>query len=184
MGVPTGSPHYEKGINDEVAYVFSCPGRHEEKAGRPAAAVTGKNLDILIDILRSQGVKVPLRVDATVTNAWDKVEYMAATNRSEATEKEILDLKNLERLYKEIFHIKRYIISFGDKAYLAVSKLKLADSCKVIRTCHLSMRKLNSIKTDINNNPIVRANNKEEGRRNTVKRLEVIARDIILQLHK
>jgi len=33
--------------------VFSCPGRHEEEAKKPAAKTTGKNLDILMKKLNS-----------------------------------------------------------------------------------------------------------------------------------
>ena len=91
MGTPTGKVHIEIGTDKNVAYLFSCPGRHEEATGHPAAKGTGRNLDMLIEILRGQGLTyIPLRQDATVTNAWDKVEYEGLTNRSEADPEEVM----------------------------------------------------------------------------------------------
>lgn len=176
------SPHYQWGPDPDVAYVFSAPGSEEEYAGRPAAGKTGMHLAILIAILRDWGLTVlPYREQAVVTNAWPDVHYESKTGRTEATDSEIKDPQNLERLASEIGHIRKWILCFGAKAYLAVSELKkrglLQESCQVVKAKHLSPRVIHYINRDIHGNPI-----EGGGFTNLCRRLEVLADEILAQM--
>jgi hypothetical protein len=166
--------HHKPGIKKQVAFVFSCPGRHEEHLKRPAAKMTGKNLEILIDILNENKV-FPGKItyeDITITNAWDRIEYEEKTGRSEADKKEILGEDNVNRLACELSEIEDYTICCGDRAFMAVKDLKL--TCRVIKIRHLGMRGLCNIKFDITGNKILSGE-----KDNTRKRLEVVAKDIM-----
>lgn len=178
----SSSPHYQWGPDPDVAYVFSAPGSEEEYAGRPAAGKTGMHLAILIAILRDWGLTVlPYREQAIVTNAWPDVHYESKTGRTEATDSELKDPKNLERLASEIGHIRKWILCFGAKAYLAVFELKkrgmLRESCQVVKAKHLSPRVIHSIGEDIRGNPI-----EGGGFHNLCRRLEVLAEEILSQM--
>lgn len=178
------SCHIELGTDRKAAAVFSAPGRHEEAAGRPAAAGTGKHLALLGAALSDQGLPLlARRGEFTITNAWPRVEYREATGRSEATDAEILQPDNLDRLAGEIGAVTDCIFCFGDKAYIAVSALvargRLQPSCRVVKVRHLSMRSLNQIRLDLHGAPIVAAGgNPEAGRANTCRRIAVIAAEI------
>ncbi len=67
--------HYKRGKRTEITFVFSCPGKQEEKRGEPAIGVTGKNLDRLLAILSRMNTKLGVitREDITITNATTKV---------------------------------------------------------------------------------------------------------------
>ena len=88
--------HYQKGNENKVAFVFSCPGRHEEAEGYPAAQNTGTNhINLLLELSRIITREDLIREYITIANAWDRIEYDKKTNRSEATNKEILLPSNM-----------------------------------------------------------------------------------------
>lgn len=180
--------HIERGTCRMAAAVFSAPGRHEQAAGRPAAAGTGANLTLLGASLAGQGVPLlARRGEFTITNAWPRVEHQEATGRSEATDAEILQPDNLERLAGEVGAVTDSIFCFGDKAHLAVAELarqgRLQPDCRVVGVRHLSMRSLNQIRTDVHGLPIVAAAGAPEaGRANTRRRIDVIAGEILKAL--
>lgn len=175
--------HYKKGNQDDIIFVFSCPGKYEEKSKEPASGQTGKNLNMLLEILDKEliGVTSFKRNDINITNSTTNVEFKARTNRTEATINEVLEEKNLNRLYNEIKNIKKLIICAGKNANLAVDKI-LEKKSDIIadKVCieHIGMQSINSkIKKDIKGTEIRRG---EIG--NTKKRLEVIALDIKKQI--
>lgn len=167
--------HYKEGNKNEITLVFSCPGQEEEKQGEPAAGQTGKNLDMLLKLLNNSLNYIGsfTREDVTITNSTTKVEYKERTGRKEATEAEVLNEENIERLYTEIKNTEKLIICFGDNAKLGVNKiLEKYDNIKAetIYVKHIGMQGINStISIDINGKEIIAKN---PG--NTKKRLEVI----------
>ncbi|WP_203362759.1 uracil-DNA glycosylase family protein [Bacillus sp. REN10] len=184
--------HYEKGRQDDIAFVFSCPGAVEEMEGRPAAGRTGKNLERLLSILNKEYRKDIswTRNDITITNAWSHVEYKARSGRTEATVREVLSAENLRRLCEEIKHVKTAIICSGERAAASIFRLvneeKLNPSVQVAKIRHLGLRSLNQIKKDIHGEPIILIDEakktgyspkvlKQMGRENTEKRLQVVA---------
>ncbi|MGM7635139.1 uracil-DNA glycosylase family protein [Bacillus sp. Hm123] len=191
--------HYEKGKQDDIAFVFSCPGAIEEMEGRPAAGRTGKNLERLLSILNQEyGQAINwTRNDITITNAWSHVEYKALSGRTEATVKEVLSAENLRRLSEEIKDVKTAIICSGQRAVTAVFTLAnegaLNPSVQVVKIRHLGLRSLNQIKEDINGHPIMLIDEakkagsstkelKQMGVENTGKRLRVVAQELINEL--
>lgn len=183
---------YQKGPqNSKVAFVFSCPGRHEEEAKRPAAKATGNNLAVLLEILNeSNALNYALeREKITIANAWAKVEYRSATQRTEATSEEVLQAENINRLANELAHVSEYIICCGEKAKIAVcaaNSTKLINkNCKLIFVNHIGNSGLNRIKIDVTGQPILTVptdisskDRKTLGKANTRKRLAVIANAI------
>lgn len=171
--------HYKKGNEDKITFVFSCPGRIEEKAKEPASGRTGKNLDLLLEELNKELKEIGCfkRENISITNATHKVEFKARTHRTEATVKEVLDKKNLNRLYKEIKNTTKLIVCSGRNANLAVDKIfEIYDdiNAKKISIGHIGMQSINStIKKDINGKELKKGN-----KGNTEKRLQVIALDI------
>ncbi len=187
------SYHFQKGEQQKIAFVFSCPGQQEEKANKPAAGTTGKNLENLLKLLKERLSREDMtREDITIANAWDKVEYEIKSNRTEATDKEIISHKNIVRLNKELINIEELIVCCGKKAMLGVCQIKqnLNRSIQVLYVEHLGIRGLNSIKKDINGNEIISA--EKQGKKgdkkiqnlNTLKRLEVICDTLIEQLNR
>lgn len=190
--------HYEKGLQNDIAFVFSCPGAKEKQENKPAAGQTGANLGRLFSILSLKyGQKTKWsRNDVTITNSWGKVEYKRLTGRTEASVNEVLTSGNLLRLEQEIKGIKKAIICCGDRAISAVTNLanmkKLDPLVKVIEIRHLGFQSLNQIKNDINNMPIYSVNKEKMmgntktrkliGSDNTNKRLEVVAYKIMNDL--
>ena len=186
------TPSYQKGPkNSKVAFVFSCPGRHEEDAKRPAAKATGNNLAILLQILNeSNTFEFTLkREKVTIANAWDKVEYRSATQRSEATTEEVLQAENINRLANELAHVSEYIICCGEKAKIAVcaanSTKLINENCKLIFINHIGNSGLNHINIDVTGQPILTVptdisskDRKTLGKANTRKRMAVIANAI------
>ena len=177
------TPHYEAGTENKIAVIFSCPGRYEEAAGRPAARMTGRNLEVLLEILNKKlGTDDFTREKITITNSWDRVEYPAKTGRSEATAKELLSEKNLKRIIKEITYVTKFIIVSGFKASIVIKKIiendKISKNIKIVYIPHLGMMSLNlQIKSDVHNLPI-----KVGDPQATFKRLEKIAEIIINEL--
>lgn len=191
------SCHLQKGTNNQVAFVFSCPGKNEKNAGYPAAKAVGTNLEALLKKLSVILERKDLtREQITITNAWDQVEFKVGegnTGRSEASNLEVVDKKNIKRLNTELESISDYIFCCGDKAVLAVSKCKLKENVKVISIKHLGNKAINSIKIDINGNSIRSAENARNdgdkrsktiiGKDNTSKRIDVICHQILEQLN-
>lgn len=175
------SPHFQFGNQRKIAVVFSCPGQEEEKQGRPVSGQTGKNLEVLLELLFENKVldKKLQKKDLRITNAWDKVLFKSNNlkKRTEATLTEIYSENNLKRVKDELDDIEEIIICFGKKADKALGKPVFADfNATIISCCHLSLQALNSIKylkKDVLDNPIESG---EAG--NTHKRLEVLARRI------
>lgn len=168
-------PYFEN-LNSSTAItaVFSCPGRFEEKKGLPCAGKTGKALDFILKHLHFQGFRLK-RSLIGITNAWDKIEYKRKTERSEASNEEIVDSNNIARLNRDLLTTK-YAIAFGQKALLALELVKKTyrPDLIIIKSIHLSPRNINfMIKTDINGNELKKG---EKG--NTEKRLAVITTEI------
>ena len=153
------SVHFEKGTATDVAFVFSCPGQAEESARppRPASGGTGDNLRDLLCITKKKYGRAVARISGPsvfrrgcvrIACAWDKVEYELKTGRSEATDGEILDRGNLDRLQSELSGIQHAIICCGDKASLAVDRLRdgneLEPTVGVFRLPHLGNKALNN----------------------------------------
>lgn len=145
-------PHYQKGNFKDVALIFSCPGRHEKDQGHPIAGATGKNFDGVLNYLKLHGKfkNQKLRSDFRITNAFDGIEYLGSTNRTQASNKEIRNEKNLDRLANELNDIDDVIIFFGKKAEYALKLLIRSDKHKsilegktLIITRHLSPRSFN-----------------------------------------
>ena len=187
--------HIQAGRQRKVAVVFSCPGRHEEIAGRPAAKTTGKNLEILLSLLSRALDRSDLaRSDITITNAWPCVEYQAKTGRSEATAHELKAAYNLQRLERELEDITDFVIFCGAKARYVAQCLKLKHDPKFVYIRHLGSRGLLLIRSDVEGRPIVAADDRisAEGKQrqskakiqaeNTEKRLAVVAHSVVAQL--
>ncbi|MDD5125819.1 hypothetical protein [Methylovulum sp.] len=180
--------HISIGKQKRVAVVLSCPGRYEEKARRPAAKTTGKNLDMLLIMLGSLLKRKDLiRKNITITNAWPKVEYKAKTGRSEASDQEIKGSHNIKRVQRELNDISDFVIFCGEKAKTVSQFLRLNKSPKFIYVEHLAIRGLSSIKIDAYGNPIVAASGTGKIKKaiqaeNTKKRLNVVAINLLNQL--
>ena len=142
------SCHFEAGKRDEISVVLSCPGNKELQAGYPAAGVTGKNIGIFFDQLDAKSNLSWKRKDITITNSWSRPESEHLTGRTEATTKEVLEQKNLIRLWNEIKDTKKVIVTFGKNANLAIKELisqgLISNSIKIIEMPHFSTRYLNS----------------------------------------
>jgi hypothetical protein len=192
--------HYQQGIQNSVAFVFSCPGRHEQEAKRPAARVTGTNLSRLLTILAKRLDRTDLDRDSiTIANAWDRVEYRELTGRSEATPAEVRTVENINRLQNELAHVTEFIVFCGDNARVAADELNAREWPGVVRPCflftrHLGLQGLLAIARDVDGKQIVPADDqiakgpkdskREIQNENTVKRLKVVARDLLAQLPK
>lgn len=191
------SIHNKPGKEYKVAFVFSCPGRYEKEAGHPAAKATGTNLQKLLLKLSQILVRNDLtRDNITITNAWDRVEYVKLTKRSEATDGEILTPENIRRLVKELAHVTEFIVFCGAKAKLASKEIVrsnlLTNKPTFLFLEHLGTRGMLSILKDIDGNRIVSADDQIlAGRKlskrkiqseNTEKRIEVVANSLVGQL--
>lgn len=144
----TSPCHFEPGNKNEISVVLSCPGNKEVSAGHPAAGITGKNIGIFFDELDKKSNLSWARNDITITNSWSKPESNSLTGRTEPTEKEVLNQKNLIRLYKEIQHTTNVIVVFGKNAKAAIQELikqgLISSSIQIIEMPHLSTRFLNA----------------------------------------
>ena len=116
------------------------------------------------------------REKITVTSAWNKVEFKAATGRTEASFREVLSEENLNRLEEELKNVQDYIICCGDKSEKAVIEIadRLNQNVKIVQIQHLDIRSINQIKNDIEGKVITKGANNA-----TSKRLEVIANNIL-----
>lgn len=187
-------PHFSRGAHDSCAFVFSCPGKHEQRAGHPAAGKTGRNLELLLAVMSARlGHAALVRDCVTITNAWPQVEYEELTGRSEATTLEILEATNIARLAGELQHVSHLIVFCGEKARRAAAELAklnlLAQEAKIAFVEHLGARGLLSIEQDLQGNRIVAAKEQKRlGRRiplrkiqneNTHRRIAVVAQRLL-----
>lgn len=191
--------HYERGSSNSVAFVFSCPGRHEKRNAKPAAGVTGANLEKLLqkigNRLKREDIK---RGVITIANSWDQVEFDQLTGRSEASDEEVCSELNIKRLALEIGFVGEFIVFCGAKARLASDVLDarrlLPNNPKFLFIDHLSIRGLNAIKQDLHGKIILSADkqlsagrkDKKQSiqRENTDKRLDVLASRLVTQILK
>ena len=185
--------HLQVGKQQRVAVVFSCPGRHEEAAGYPAAKTTGRNLDRLLSLLSKALNRNDLtRSNITITNAWPEVEYKAKTGRSEATAKEVKAPENVKRLQQELDEITDFVIFCGDTARAASQNLRLKHNPSFVYLKHLSLRGLSLIARDVQGERIIAADVQISAGSdiskmklqsdNTNKRLAVLVDSILSQL--
>lgn len=141
--------HIQPSKGAKVAFVFACPGRHEEKAGYPCAGATGVNLDSAIQrlhALRSDIFTSPDRKNYLITNAWSTVEYNGKTQRSLPTILEVLSRSNINRLARELADIE-LVIACGEHAVVAVTLCQeyMGLTSVSIHTCHLGQRAINRL---------------------------------------
>lgn len=189
------SCHFSKGEQSRVAIVLSCPGRYELDKGYPAAGATGTILKLLLQELEMRLGRNDLnRKNITITNAWPNVEFHERTRRSEASNSEVLELQNIERLNGQLGGISEIIIFCGDRANtVRMSKdLRLRKGVKTVGINHLGMRSLNQITVDVNSRKITSADNhiaigdkrpkSEIQKENTLRRVLVIAEQVLQQL--
>jgi len=144
-----GLPHFQACPGARTGFVFICPGRFEATRGFPCAAGTGANLARALLVLNE---RLPsyfpssLREQYVITNSWDRVEYMALTQRSVPTLNEVLENGNLERLAAEVAPLE-VIVACGAHAQAAVRAL--ADRgvihARQAFARHLSQRSVNMI---------------------------------------
>ncbi len=191
------TPHFSMGSENDYAFVFSCPGRHEEAAGHPVAKQTGRNFEKFLQALNQiTGKNSFHRNRVTITNSWDQIEYQGKTGRSEADLQEVLSTQNLNRLLDELAHVQEIIFCSGIRAEVAIGALKSSGQLQDVRILsmpHLGMRGINSIKTDLSGAAIIPAEKavtlgiiekKEKttySSDNTMKRLKVIAAKVMAE---
>lgn len=113
--------------NSKIAFIFSCPGRLEEKNNIVCYGATGTNLEKLLNILTSIDPETFFssnRYDYTIVNSCDTV-YPNNDNKdkTEPDYSEIDDDNNLDRLYKALKN-KECAVCFGDRAKHAIESLK------------------------------------------------------------
>ena len=171
----TNKCHFNMGkTKNKVAFVFSCPGQDEEKAQKPTAGQTGKNLDALLVYLHKQNSTIFRYTDRysyRITNSWDRVEFRSRTGRTEATQKEISTKENIKRVKKELDGMD-IVIFFGKKAQRIKKLIDFSGVILAIR--HLSFQSLNQITKDRNGNKLI-----NKVKNNTEKRLEVLGDEIL-----
>lgn len=193
------APHFSRGKNDAIAFVFSCPGRLESECGYPAAGTTGRNLEQLLRLVSAGRSGPPLaRSEITIANSWDVVEYKRKTGRTEASDEEVLSNQNIERLAREVEHVTTLLVFCGRKATLAAGGLfhrgLLPKNPAIAHICHLGGRSLNKIALDAQGNEILSVEKQKNmgskdakgaiGKRNTSRRLTVLAGGLVLDFNR
>lgn len=162
-------------LNDTcITAVFSCPGRYEKRANKPCQGKTGKCLDYILRKLHYGEMRLNRSIIG-INNAWSGIEYIAKTERSEASDEEILMQSNIDRLNEELRYTK-VAIAFGDKAFLALDTIrkKYRRNLIIIKAIHLSPRRVNTcIKKDVFGTPLVKG-----AKGNLKKRLSVVVDEI------
>lgn len=180
--------HFNQGRGiSPVGFVFACPGRKEQIAGKVVAGSTGNNLNLLLASLSCSSNKFIAslfpssnRYDYFITNASDIVHYPALDGRSLPAKKEYMNLENIERLSEEIAHLK-CVIAFGAQAKDVVQAVdniyvqrQLQPKPIFIKSIpHLSFLSLNQISVDVHGDPILPGE-----RDGTQRRIEVV-RDML-----
>jgi len=140
------SPAYRQGdnLNIKTIILLSAPGEKEERVRRPAAGETGKALQTALGKLHekdSDTFPSTKLEDYTIANAVEKILYKNKTGRTEGTDKEILDIRNIERI-KSILSNSKAVIALGSKAYLAINTANYKGI--VFTANHPSLQSLNS----------------------------------------
>lgn len=182
--------HLERGRSNDVAFVFSCPGRAEYEAvpQGPAKGATGDNLNAFLSIMRERyagtvmKITVPrkfVRGEIWITNAWDKVIFPGPEEKnSEATDNQVVSTDNLNRLRPELSDIEYAIICCGNKASLAIRQLQaqkgLSSHVGVFHIPHLGNRSLN-IAINLGSKAKITPGERR------VQRLEAVAEDLNAQ---
>lgn len=152
------SVHLQVGRLNRVGVVFSCPGRHEEAAGYPAARATGRNLELLLALLgEALGRDDLTRENITITNAWPEVEYRERTGRTEASVREVLAPENVERLKRELDEVVELVIFCGGRAKALAPLLRLRHRPRMVFIKHPGLRGLSTIRSDADGHPIAAA---------------------------
>ena len=174
-------PHFSRGSETDIAFVLSCPGKREKAEKHPAAGNTGRNLERLLALLGPRlGMSTLTRTHITIANAWAGVEYQSATGRSEASDDEVKQGDNINRLADELRHVTKLIIFCGEKAKLACRELRarkcLLQSVEVAFVSHLGSQGLNkTVESDATGQPIVAA--REQRLAGRLDSLKVIQRE-------
>lgn len=187
MGTPDNTPHFERGTNTRIAFVFACPGWLEQFHRRPAAGDTGQNLHRFLAILKEWAVPgTPTREELTITNAHDGVMYSEQDGDTLPSRKQITEPANLDRLRRELAHITGWVVFCGEEAHLAASLLE-GDSetppgYSIAKIRHLGMQSVNQEETDIFSLPINDKTIKRPWHRARA-RLEVVAKNLLAQMN-
>jgi len=138
---PLQSTHYNEGITKTVAFVLTCPGYYEKEHNRPAAGVTGIQLETLIKYIKKKEAHLKLfnsdnLYDYRITNASPTPHY----NGTRPSVSELYNEENLERLRRELSGFE-IIIVMGSLATKAVTKALPNET--IISTCHPSQCSIN-----------------------------------------
>lgn len=183
------TPHFNKGIKTDIAFVFSVPGQIELYNNRPAAGQTGVNLEELMFLINKRGNKIfdldekskINRYKYRITNSYCIPLYKGNNQdgKSEWDKSDVLKDNNIERLKNELIDIEKYIFVFGDKAKIAIDNAKITNVKKIIYIRHLSLQSLNKIKIDVNVNPKISGSID-----NTKKRLDFLAKQIVEKIEQ
>lgn len=142
------SPHFCQG-HIALAFVFSAPGKAEERAGRPAAGATGRNLESALAHLHSANPgRFPSehRYDYRLTNAVSEPLAVALGHRaSEARDAQIREHCNVRRVLRELEGCALVVLS-GNKARLLAQAVR-ASGKTVIEVPHVGNKALNATYT-------------------------------------
>lgn len=112
-------------VNGKTGFVYTVPGRHEEKAERPVYGATGTNLNYGLAFLHDLCPEIFHsidRYDYDITNVQEEPEYKAKTGRSLPTKAEVLDPKMLRRLHNEVKHLQ-YVVVCGKLTEIAFREM-------------------------------------------------------------
>lgn len=174
--------HLQVGKEKKVAVVLACPGKAEEQLGLPAVGPTGRNLNVLLDLLAHRLGRPDLtRKNITVTNASSTVMYEAQDGDTEPPKADVQDPKNLCRIYEELREITDFVMFSGQSAKILMDSLQLPHGPKFVHIRHLGLQSLNQIKLEGEDSNLAnRATGKGED--NTRRRLEIVADEIVAQL--
>lgn len=160
-----------------VAFVFSCPGKEEQKVGAPCQGQTGSNLNTLISILHRERPDLfpyEKKENYTIANASTIVHYNSegGDGRTEPTVGEIKTPENIKRL-KHSLSGKSVILCMGAKAEIAVKQL--ASPAHVVTSSHLGFQSLN---TRFPNSSLKSSTGSDRAE----ERLRLVAGDILAQI--
>lgn len=136
-------PHYNHGrIN--FAFVFSAPGAREVACKRPAAGVTGENLETALAYLAKVKPQVFGSADRyayRITNAHKlPLARSRGDARTEATIPEVLKSENIARVLRDLEGCQLAVLC-GHRAHLLAAQVRKA-GIKVIEVSHTSNQAL------------------------------------------
>jgi uracil-DNA glycosylase len=139
------SPHFCKG-HLTVAFVFSAPGREEERVGKPVAGATGENLESALAHLHSANPGIfpsEHRYDYRLSNAVSEPFAVALGHRaSEARDAQVREHGNVRRVLRELEGCTLVVLS-GNKAMLLAQAVR-ASGKTVIEVPHVGNKALNA----------------------------------------